>query len=945
MDSADAHTAAPNAAETLASSAPDATPAPSSDPSPASGPSTASVATASPTDTLASSAPARDWRLCEVPRLNGEVCGWATNFTPDRLRGYAAAGVLPFAYRPEEGELYVLLSVQQSNKGGRDEHVFTFLGGKVSWGDKADARRTAAREAYEETHRLLPRRQVLEVLCGSEPACRPATALEVLPGAESDCEGDGRGATSASTASASASRYARTASPARGRGAAASSPLTSATAEGGIRPSGGDSVAGSRGAQSQAAVDEPSSSGRGGDGHAGSPGDSAGGGADVGGGGGAGDGRGGGGGGGGAPFVYYPDGRYVLFGAHLPGAWDLPERCRELLEARTPHPEALKALGLQWVPLAGLEALRRGERIAAPAARMRGGGTAQVKAHHFMAALLRKRRDGRGALDWLLALRQHVRTWHGLPAEAPEAAGAGRGRGRGKEAPAVEAEAEDAGAGAVEVSAQSWGKRAGPAPGLKPFAAPPPPPPPPARRPPPPLLPLGPGVMSPGPHTGGSSAAAVGSSAAASAAAVAAAAKAMAEAAAKQEAAAALLRKLGAPQPQPQGRPQPRGARPSIDAVVDAIGAGSLFSEIPIPDLTVVRWAMDGTRHEADAASSLSKPTVLTPRPPGPPQAQPGTGPAAQRSASPRPAQPQAQPQAQAQARSQPQVGGAGAEPSPSHRAAAGPAAEAQDRRADGAGSDRAWAQWEQAGRPHHPHPHAHPHAHAQSQTQLKPDPASNAGPSGRPHDPPAPAAQPPKVLWRLDGTREAVSSSSACSQTTLTPQLAQPPPHHHHRQPHGPQQSHRERSERPERRDAGSPPPPPPSSAAREQAYRGGGGQHQQNQQQPQQQQHGREQRGLWGPQQQPREDAGRDRDPQQLRDGGRDGETRERVMRSTHAADSHGRPVSPRAERAERRDWQGPREAGEAGGDGSRGGWREGGREGDRQAERVAVWRTADA
>ncbi|KAG2453090.1 hypothetical protein HYH02_002422 [Chlamydomonas schloesseri] len=211
---------------------------------------------------------------------------------------------MPFAYRKEDGELYVLLSLQRTKRKLKPAQAaaeaeaaaagaapralaYTFLGGKIEASDNGDARLTAAREAHEETHGLLHTKQVLAALCG-QPHERMVADVAYTPSTSSS-----------STSSTSNSSSSHSSSSSTGDASSAAAPQ----AGGSGRP---------------AAADVP------------------------------------------APFEYFPTGRYMLFALHLPDAWRLPEACEAKLQAGERHPEAEKVLGLEWVSLRQLSFIKRG---------------------------------------------------------------------------------------------------------------------------------------------------------------------------------------------------------------------------------------------------------------------------------------------------------------------------------------------------------------------------------------------------------------------------------------------------------------------------------------------------------------------------------------------------------------------------------------------------------
>ncbi|EFJ43276.1 hypothetical protein VOLCADRAFT_96615 [Volvox carteri f. nagariensis] len=122
-----------------------------------------------PVATTSGTSPLRPWSFTDAPiGPKGTIFGWQTECPKSAT--YAAAGVIPFAYREDEQELYVLMSFQLSDRNPKTSLVYTFLGGKVAGGDKNNPCRTAAREAHEETHRVLDEQLVLNALLGKVPA-------------------------------------------------------------------------------------------------------------------------------------------------------------------------------------------------------------------------------------------------------------------------------------------------------------------------------------------------------------------------------------------------------------------------------------------------------------------------------------------------------------------------------------------------------------------------------------------------------------------------------------------------------------------------------------------------------------------------------------------------------------------------------------------------------
>ncbi|GLI62515.1 hypothetical protein VaNZ11_005171, partial [Volvox africanus] len=322
---------------------------------------------------VTSASEARQWSLADALTNKSErLFGWRTDWPGPPT--YAAAGVVPFAYREDEGQLYVLLSIQRSDRGRGASLVYTFLGGKVASVDRKDARRTAAREAHEETHRLLDKQMVLDVLLGTAPAYgstrAAATAAAVvsrgsaavaiaadstnasssnltgaaLPASDVALPATSTVATATAIAAAVANNYTTTAEVSVGNGAI--SPLLpppwpfplhsgqttethSSNTDGGgginvnkscdvqIDASGSDTGvgAGARAAETSG----PSGCGRGGQ----YP----------------------------VPSEYFWSGRYMAFAMHLPDSWQLAGGCAAKINAKQKHPEAEKAEGLAWITL------------------------------------------------------------------------------------------------------------------------------------------------------------------------------------------------------------------------------------------------------------------------------------------------------------------------------------------------------------------------------------------------------------------------------------------------------------------------------------------------------------------------------------------------------------------------------------------------------------------
>ncbi|KAG2437407.1 hypothetical protein HXX76_006059 [Chlamydomonas incerta] len=171
------------------------------------------------TSSPAAASTGRPWRVADAS-TDGQrsVFGWKTQFKSNGQ--YAAAGVMPFAYRQENGELYVLLSLQRTKKklkappaeaeaaavaGGSAPQTlaYAFLGGKIEDSDGGDARLTAAREAHEETHGLLHTEHVLGALCGLQHDCMVADDACAPSGSTSTNSTSGTSSTTSSTSRSS----------------------------------------------------------------------------------------------------------------------------------------------------------------------------------------------------------------------------------------------------------------------------------------------------------------------------------------------------------------------------------------------------------------------------------------------------------------------------------------------------------------------------------------------------------------------------------------------------------------------------------------------------------------------------------------------------------------------------------------------------------------------
>ncbi|KXZ54153.1 hypothetical protein GPECTOR_5g251 [Gonium pectorale] len=282
---------------------PDPSPEPSSEPSP--------EPSAPPTESR--HGVDRPWSLSDMPLGAGETkLGWSTRL---KVMDYRAAGVVPFAYKEDEGELYVLLSIQEPNKKGMTGPVYTFLGGKVDPVDRMDARRTAAREVHEETHRLLCEADVLEALSGTSQACSMACGCSPPPRAEPAGPGPQQGPRPASEpgvsaaadnddgddAEAEARAAAERSASSRGAGPGPGSAKVAASAQAKHRTGqvedGGRNDGGSVSAAAAAAGSTPAL------------------------------------GPGAAPHAHFPSGRYIAFAVHLPGAWQLPDECDAKIKA------------------------------------------------------------------------------------------------------------------------------------------------------------------------------------------------------------------------------------------------------------------------------------------------------------------------------------------------------------------------------------------------------------------------------------------------------------------------------------------------------------------------------------------------------------------------------------------------------------------------------------
>ncbi|GFR46623.1 hypothetical protein Agub_g8228 [Astrephomene gubernaculifera] len=360
----------------------------------------------------------RPWRISDAPRDKlGSVFGWRTCY--ERINHYAAAGVIPFAYNNKERELYVLMSIQRESKGKiKDGLVYTLLGGKVANSDCNDARRTAAREAYEETHRLLRLPEVLSVLGGAAQAYgETLTAASALApssptaSTSSPQRQDAKGVQPAGCRGEEADAAVR--GPGNSLAQASSTDSSSRSSrsgavgyvsrEGGSASRTGRSSGESRSGSSNAAVAQ------------------------------------GGGEGPCTPYEHFPGGRYVAFALHLPDAWRLPQQFEAKIKAKDTHPEADKAVGLEWVSLKRLRQLRDSSEL------YQASTGAVILGHPFTMSMLRSSPSRSvGVFDWLYLLREHLRAWHARK-EGPAAAagskeevvkrqeGPGKGRGGGGE--------------------------------------------------------------------------------------------------------------------------------------------------------------------------------------------------------------------------------------------------------------------------------------------------------------------------------------------------------------------------------------------------------------------------------------------------------------------------------------------------------------------------------
>ncbi|GIL69808.1 hypothetical protein Vretifemale_619, partial [Volvox reticuliferus] len=399
--------------------------------------------------------PQRQWSLADaLTDKSGRLFGWRTDWRGPAT--YAAAGVVPFAYREDEGQLYVLLSIQRSDRGRGPSLVYTFLGGKVAGVDRKDARRTAAREAHEETHRLLVEQTVLDALLGTVPAYDSTRAAAAAAAAT---PGPNAVAASAASPTASSSNLAGAAMPASDGAFSAASTVATTTAavvatgstaaaevfagndavetsssstDGGasgrnLRDSDGAQIDGSRsdtgiGASSSTAeASSLSGCARGGQ----YP----------------------------VPSEYFSSGRYMAFAMHLPDSWHLPGGCTAMIKAKQKHPEAEKAEGLEWITLRQLGKLRENRCLQDSIS-----GCA-VRGHHYMLSLLRVKRDTVGVFTWLKRLERHLRAWHGLPeehegAEAMEAVTEGR-KTRGNNGGGAKAREKGKGAAVGEAAAKA----------------------------------------------------------------------------------------------------------------------------------------------------------------------------------------------------------------------------------------------------------------------------------------------------------------------------------------------------------------------------------------------------------------------------------------------------------------------------------------------------------
>ncbi|GIL62969.1 hypothetical protein Vafri_17154, partial [Volvox africanus] len=387
-----------------------------------------------PVTSASGATPQRQWSLADALTNKSErLFGWRTDWPGPAT--YAAAGVVPFAYREDEGQLYVLLSIQRSDRGRGASLVYTLLGGKVAGVDRKDARRTAAREAHEETHRLLDEQMVLDVLLGIAPAYgstrAAATAAAVSP------RGSAAVAVAADSTTASGSNLTGAALPAPESAFPANSTVVTTTAA-------ADTVANSCIAAAEVSVGNGATSpllpppwpsplhpGQTTETHSsnteggafernltescGVQSDASGSDTGVGSGASIPETSGlsdcGRGGQYPVPSEYFWSGRYMAFAMHLPDSWQLAGGCAAKIKAKQKHPEAGKAEGLAWITLRQLGQLRENGSLQDSTS-----GCA-VRGHHYMLSLLRVKRDTVGVFTWLERLQRHLRAWHGLPEE------------------------------------------------------------------------------------------------------------------------------------------------------------------------------------------------------------------------------------------------------------------------------------------------------------------------------------------------------------------------------------------------------------------------------------------------------------------------------------------------------------------------------------------------
>ncbi|GLC41914.1 hypothetical protein PLESTF_000099600 [Pleodorina starrii] len=317
---------------------------------------------ASPAASMSGRSPDRPWSFADAPTdTPGRIFGWQSgcpSSTP-----YAAAGVIPFAYRPEEGQLYVLMSVQMSDKS-RKSHVYTFLGGKITKADRCDARRTAAREAYEESHRLLDEQRVLDALMGRTPSYDGAGNSEPTPPPPPPPSSSAAAADPDAANAIQSPSVGGVATPQQqGEGEREEDVAGGSGAGGGAAAAAGDVDAG-------ALPSGPYP----------------------------------------VPCEYYASGRYMAFAMHMPNAWGLEEECTAKIRAGQKHPEAKKAVGLEWISMSRMKKLQLGQVLSHPSTGR------QARGHHYTLSLLRsggRETETINVFTWLSRLEGHLREWHG----------------------------------------------------------------------------------------------------------------------------------------------------------------------------------------------------------------------------------------------------------------------------------------------------------------------------------------------------------------------------------------------------------------------------------------------------------------------------------------------------------------------------------------------------